>query len=636
MKTLNILLIEDDPDDAHLLQEVLGDVGGGMSVRWVTRLAEAIPVMLHEKPDLALLDLNLPDGQGLETYEALRAATPPVPVIILSGHDDEQTALEAVKRGAQDYLVKGKTGTLCMLRAIRHSVERQALVDELQTLRSRERLSHETRLRQLVDYYDDGLLVVDQGGSVQFANRGALEILNSPEEEVLGEPTPLQEGGTYPSVRRLVRADGSCIYIELRAGSIEWGGEEATLLILRNITDQISAVRERQALEEQLHQAQKMEAIGHLASGVAHDFNNRLNVILGYATLAQSRTKDAFLEKPLEMIVNAARQAADLTQKLLDFARKGVYENVLVDIRSVVEEVVAVLEHTVDKRIEVKSRMSGGPGLVQGDRTQIQNMLFNLAVNACDAMAEGGTLTFTSETLWKNDPVDEGAGDGEGGEYLRIRVEDTGQGIPQEILQHVFEPFFTTKEVGKGTGLGLAVVYGTVKHHGGTISVESEPGKGTVFRIDLPLARAGEELMEAESEHAPVGGSGRVLVVDDEPDVAQMAADILGSLGYSVTVRTDPTGAIQHYKSNTERIDLVILDMMMPGMSGRDVFMALQAFDPEVRALVTSGYSMRGLVKETLQAGALGYIKKPYDVGAFSRKVADVLGSEPVAEPRSA
>jgi CheY-like chemotaxis protein len=215
-------------------------------------------------------------------------------------------------------------------------------------------------------------------------------------------------------------------------------------------------------------------------------------------------------------------------------------------------------------------------------------------------------------------------------------VEDTGQGIPVEILEHVFEPFFTTKEVGKGTGLGLAVVYGTVKHHGGEITVDSTQGRGTVFRIDLPLARAGERMAAEEEDGTPVPGSGQVLVVDDEPDVAQMAADILGSLGYTVTVRTNPSEAIQHFKANAEAIDLVILDMMMPGMSGRDVFMAMQAVDPELRALVTSGYSMRGLVKETLQSGALGYIKKPFDVGAFSRKVAEVMTEASSAERQPA
>jgi hypothetical protein len=636
MNPITILLIEDDPDDAELLQSLVRDAGGDLPVRWVTRLSQAVPILTHEPPDVALLDLNLPDGQGLATFRAVRAAAPMVPIIVLSGHDDETSALAAVREGAQDYLVKGKVGALCMLRAIRHSVERQALLREVESLRRKERLSHETRLRQLVELYDDGLLVVDRHGLVRFANPAALALLNCAEEEILGERLPIEGDVKGPSVRKLVRTDGTIVYLEVSSGRIEWGEEPARLVTLRDLTERLRQERERQGLEEQLHQAQKMEAIGHLASGVAHDFNNRLNVILGYATLAQSRAETPDLDKPLEMIVSAARQAADLTQKLLDFARKGVYENVLVDMRSVIEEVAAVLEHTVDKRVEVKCRLGGGPALVQGDRTQLQNMLFNLAVNACDAMENGGTLTFTTETVWRESQMEDPGTPEEAGEYLRIRVEDTGQGIPVEILEHVFEPFFTTKEVGKGTGLGLAVVYGTVKHHGGEITVDSTQGRGTVFRIDLPLARAGERMAAEEEDGTPVPGSGQVLVVDDEPDVAQMAADILGSLGYTVTVRTNPSEAIQHFKANAEAIDLVILDMMMPGMSGRDVFMAMQAVDPELRALVTSGYSMRGLVKETLQSGALGYIKKPFDVGAFSRKVAEVMTEASSAERQPA
>ncbi|HET9298812.1 MAG TPA: ATP-binding protein, partial [Candidatus Polarisedimenticolaceae bacterium] len=372
--------------------------------------------------------------------------------------------------------------------------------------------------------------------------------------------------------------------------------------------------------EEQLRQSQKMEAIGTLAGGVAHDFNNILTGILGYAALLKRGAAPGDrVHKAAEVIEKAAERGASLTRQLLGFARRGKNQTVAVELGESLREVVALLGRTVDKSILIDLKAPAAPLFTCGDPAQIQQVMLNLAVNARDAMPEGGTLTLGAEAL--------------DSACVRLCVRDTGCGIPEENLARIFEPFFTTKERGKGTGMGLAMVYGIVQNHGGSVQVTSRPGEGTLVQVDLPRIEA--PVLPADREESacvPVTrGAGSILVVDDEEVVRQATAAFLQELGYRVAVAEDGRAALAHYHHH--ETDLVLLDLVMPGMGGRECFRALKALDPGVRAVLCSGYGFNIAAQELLDEGVLEFLPKPYALLDLGATVARVL--TPRATPRS-
>jgi PAS domain S-box-containing protein len=392
----------------------------------------------------------------------------------------------------------------------------------------------------------------------------------------------------------------------------------------------IQDVTEQTRLFERLRHMEKMDAIGQLAGGVAHDFNNQLGGIMGYAEMLAARLEEPGLRRYAANILTCARRAEDLTAKLLAFARKGKYQSVCVDMHAIIHEVVDFLSHSIDKKIEIKQFLTADPCFTQGDPNQLQNTLLNLAINAADAMQGGGELVF--ETA--NRELDAGYCAGvpykiEPGPYLHICLSDTGCGIPQENLDHIFEPFFTTKEVGKGTGMGLAAVYGTVKQHGGAINVYSEVGRGTTFRLYLPL-ESGETVAEkqaAETVRAPREAA--ILVLEDEQLIRAMTEDMLVDLGYRVTTRENGESGLAYFREHWREIDLVILDMVMPLMSGPEAFRAMKEIDPDVKVLLASGYSAGGAARELLAEGVRGFLQKPFTLAELSTKVADTIQSTP-------
>lgn len=367
-------------------------------------------------------------------------------------------------------------------------------------------------------------------------------------------------------------------------------------------------------LEERLRQAEKLEAIGRLAGGIAHDFNNQLQGIMGNCEMLKMRLPDAGLEKYVDNAVISIRRAAELTQQLLAFARKGQYRSVPVDIHETVREVAMILSHTIDRRIRIVQQLAAANPFVKGDPTQLQNMLLNLALNARDAMPDGGELAFRTEivTLDRAD-CESLSGQIEPAEYLSLKVADTGCGMTERVRQRIFEPFFTTKEVGAGSGMGLAAVYGTVKAHRGAIEVTSTPGKGATFTIFLPLT--GTKRDECPVTAASVGRStqpSRVLVVDDEAMFRNVVSDLLVQMGHEVSTAEDGEAAVRHYAQHWRETDLVILDMIMPRMNGVDAFFAMRAINPDARVLLASGYSVDGMAQSLLDRGAAGFLQKPF------------------------
>ncbi|MEI6147708.1 MAG: ATP-binding protein [bacterium] len=429
-------------------------------------------------------------------------------------------------------------------------------------------------------------------------------------------------------IQSLAEAAAAVTYDNNYAVRAVKSGNDELGLLTDAFNGMLTALAEREAslqrTNEQLRQSEKMQAIGQLAGGVAHDFNNQLGGIIGFAELLSDNLTDPTLKVYAEKILEAGGRAADLTRQLLAFSRKGKYLSMPTDVHRVIQEVVELLNRSVDKRIEIQQYLEATPSLVLADPAQIQSALLNLGLNARDAMPEGGELFFrTCLVTFSADHPDEEL---KPGRYVQISVTDTGVGINAATMKRLFEPFFTTKEVGKGTGLGLASAYGTIKNHGGTIRVYSEPGHGSTFSIYLPvLEEEGAALVVREVAAPTPTGHGRILIVDDERVILEIGTAMLHKLGYEVTACGDSHEALELYRKNWRTLDLVILDMVMPKMSGRDLFLAMRQINPGIKALLSSGYSINGEAQGILNQGVMAFLHKPYLWAELAQSVAKVL-----------
>jgi PAS domain S-box-containing protein len=396
--------------------------------------------------------------------------------------------------------------------------------------------------------------------------------------------------------------------------------------VSRDITERKKNEQEKVALEEAVRQSQKMEAIGTLAGGVAHDFNNLLTGILGHAELLKERNASRQeLERSVDVIETAAIRAKELTTQLLGFARKGRFQAVPVNLNALLAETIALLERTIDKSIRISSSVAGEKLIVTGEPSQISQILLNLAVNARDAMPQGGRLIFELDTADVDATFNAARFDTlTPGRYCVLSVSDTGIGITRDKLDRIFEPFFTDKPDGKGTGLGLAMVYGVVKNHGGTVRVYSEPGNGTVFRVYLPLTEAVSDVLPEKVFKQPVAGKGRILVVDDETVIRNLAELMLQKLGYTVVCAEDGRSAVEYYERHWPDIDLVIADMIMPNMGGLDCLRRMKNLNPGLKAILATGYSHDAIDDKARVDYIFGFLQKPFTFQELSELVASV------------
>ncbi len=405
----------------------------------------------------------------------------------------------------------------------------------------------------------------------------------------------------------------------------EQGNPRYLLAIAEDIT-------ERRRLEEQLRQVHKLEAVGRLAGGVAHDFNNLLTTILGGVALTLA---DLPAEHPgRELLANAeraGRRAADLTRRLLDFSRQRGSQPVTHDLNTTIEDTVRLLSRTIDPRVTVRTELEPELWPVAADPGQMHQLLMNLSLNARDAMPEGGCLSLETANVTLDSEQARSRFEGRPGEFVRLRVRDTGQGMPADIRQHIFEPFFTTKELGKGTGLGLAVVFGIVKQHQGWIECASQEQQGTCFDIYLPHGTgAAVSPTPPASPTSPVrGGQETILLVDDQEMIRELGERILRPYGYHVLTAADGAEALRLYRQWGPSIDLVILDLLMPGLSGPETFRELRRLNPDVRVLISSGYyaDREGQMPEC--EGAVGRVSKPYHPEELARGVRMALDRAP-------
>jgi two-component system cell cycle sensor histidine kinase/response regulator CckA len=399
----------------------------------------------------------------------------------------------------------------------------------------------------------------------------------------------------------------------------ENGNVEGVVADLRDIT-------ENKQLEEQLTQSQKMEAIGTLTGGIAHDFNNLLQAINGYSDILLLRkTKDDPDFSNLTAIKNAGERAAALVRQLLMFSRKAEIELKPIEINHEVEMAYKILRRTIPKMIDIELRLGNRIWAINADHVQIEQIILNLGTNAADAMPDGGRLLIETENTVLDEEYAQSHLDAKPGHYVLLTVSDTGQGMEKEIMQKIYDPFFTTKSIGRGTGLGLASVYGIVQSHGGYISCYSEVGQGTTFKVYLPAIEQSSMVETSSIPEFLPGGNESVLLVDDEEWIRDYAREVLTEYGYTVYTASSGEEALAIYNSSNSSFDLVILDIGMPGMGGHKCLSELIRFNPAAKIIIASGYSVNGQANKSLESGAAGYLGKPYKTSELLGKVRAIL-----------
>lgn len=503
------------------------------------------------------------------------------------------------------------------------------------------------RLAEIVESTDEAIVSLDLNGTVLTWNAGATKLYGYPAREMIGKSASL----LVPAERRdelsavlekagkglsldpfetsRVNKDGQLVPVALTVSPIRDRSGKA--IGCSEISRDLTESKEAQKLEEQFRQAQRIEGLGKLAGGIAHDFNNLIMIIRSYGELLTDQlSAEPQSANGLKQIMKAADRAASLTQQLLAFSRKQVLAPKNVDLNSIVEETARMLERMIGEDIDLKFVPSRPLSRVRVDPGQMSQVLINLSVNARDAMPTGGRLTIETQNLIldgkyadRHSPLTPGA-------YVALIVTDTGTGMSKEVQERVFEPFFTTKEQGKGTGLGLSTVYGIVKQSGGFIWVYSEPGQGTSIKILLPCVDQQVAAQESRPHQEVERGSETILLVEDEPALRESLASFLSRTGYKVLEAANGEEALSVAKKHSGIIDIVLSDVVMPKVSGRDFVTALLAIKPDVKVLFMSGYTDDTIVRHGVLNASVAFLQKPFALGALSRKLREVLAAEPV------
>jgi two-component system, cell cycle sensor histidine kinase and response regulator CckA len=618
-RLIKILLVEDNPGDVLLLQETLSEINI-VELEWIhaERISNALECLQSEDFDVILLDLLLPDSEGLDTFTRIHEQAPLVPIVVLTGMADETLAIRSMQAGAQDYLVKGQvSGSDLLMRSIRYAIERKRIEASLQ--------QREQEFRTLAENAPDVIARFDPQLRHIYINSAGGKASGIPVQDSLGKTVRelgLPEGPVdqWEEALRKVFNTGAQTSIEFEFPTPNGtkiyqsqfvpefspdGSVESVLAIARDLTEQ-------KQMETQFLRAQRLESLGTLASGIAHDMNNILAPMLASAQLLPVLipTLDEQSQQLLKIFEDNTRRGTELAKQILTFARGLEGERVDVQVKHILTELEQTIRSIFPKSIEiVRSFPKQEMWLVSANATQLHQVFMNLCVNARDAMPNGGILSISAE----NKVIDETYArvhlDAKAGSYLAITFADTGTGIAPEHIDRIFEPFFTTKAQGEGTGLGLSTAMGIIKNHGGFLTVSSEIGAGTQFQVFLPAVGETEELSE-KTPTLPKGQGEHILVVDDEKSLRETLKITLEFQNYKVLTAKDGVEAIAIYSQHRDEIKAVLLDMMMPSMDGSTAMQVLLKLNSQVKIIACSGSIARDSLPRNL--GIQDFLTKPF------------------------
>jgi PAS domain S-box-containing protein len=637
--SLKVLVVEDNVGLRRLIMKRLERERYKVEV--VENGSEAISRLLSKPDVILLLDYKLPDMTGREVIERLEEHGYSVPFIIITGHGDERTAVEMMKLGARDYLVKDHAFLEVLPEVMAH-VSNQVLTEKKLSEVRKALLESEERFKILFNSGTDAIFVqeIEEGRPGLFieVNDIACQLVGYSREELLqmtmadiearpedgSKPAPANRHNPVETRHLLyettfVSKDDKQISVENNSHLIDLSGKPVVLCISRDIS-------RRKLLELQLLQAQKMEAIGKLAGGIAHDFNNLLTAIMGYSDLMLVKMKsDSPFRDGVNEIKKAALRATTLTQQLLTFSRKQIMKTRVLNINSTVKGMEKMLKRLIGEDIRLLSELEPGLKRIKADSGQLEQVILNLSINAADAMPAGGTLSIKTENNYIDEEYSKVLPYSRPGDFVCLSISDSGQGIEKTIISHIFEPFFTTKKA--GSGLGLSVVYGIIKQHSGWLNVYSEPGQGTTFRAYFPAIVSGPvEENEEEIALQDYGGEGeRILLVEDEDGVRKIAARALRDYGYEVVEAPGVHEALELFKKGNGPFHLVLSDIVLQGRTGIELMEELKTLKPGMKYLLTSGYADHKAHWSEMVKKGVPFLQKPYTMANLLKKVKEVL-----------
>jgi two-component system cell cycle sensor histidine kinase/response regulator CckA len=641
---IRALILEDNRSDALPLLSALQN--DGFEVEYVHVDSEDdFRRALDQDFDVILSDYSLPQFDALRALAIGRERAPDVPFIMISGTIGEDTAVEVMKAGAADYLLKDRLGRLGG--AVARGLE----------LRRVKREKHEAeRMAYLrdraIEACSQAVVIADALSPdmpVLYANQAFEAITGYRRDEVVGRNCRFLQGpetdpAAVTAVRQALLTGRPCAVEILnyrKDGTRFWNA--LTVAPVRDAAGRVthfvgtqSDVTEKKTLERQLLQAQKLEAVGRLAGGIAHDFNNLLTIILGYSEFVLSEPHSEEAPELIREIQRAGERAASLTRQLLLFSRKHVAAPQVFNLNEVVNAAQKLLQRLIGDDLRLATDLDPTECYVQADPSQVEQVLMNLVVNARDAMPKGGDVRITTRNVpcgeWANpDPTLSLPGSGSSAEeWVRLSVADTGHGMDEATLQRIFEPFFTTKEGGKGTGLGLSMVFGVIKQAGGAIEVQSRPGAGATFDIYLPSAKEILRRTALSVEYRPPRGSETVLLVEDNADVRSFTRMALEGHGYAVLEADGGPAALELARRHTGPLHLLVTDVVMPEMSGRELAEKLHEEFKQLEVLYVSGFMEEALIHYGVRTGSVAFLQKPFTSGALARRVRDLLDRHPL------
>lgn len=615
---IKVLLVDDDEDDFIIARDLLAEIGPtAYKVDWINNFDQALDVMVCNTCDVCLVDYHLGAHNGLELIREAHARGSRTPVIFLTGLGDDAIDNEAMKAGAEDFLNKGQITAKTLERSIRYTVQRSRAEIKIQKLAAFPRAN------------PNPVFEFDADGAMTYCNDAAFKLAS-----FLGEKSPssVLPADCSDVVKQCLWSGENRLNLQtsLRHRTLSWSF--IPIATSRTVHCFATDITERLELEAQLRHSVKMEAVGQLAAGVAHDFNNILTIIQGHADLlAREAEAESENQRALLQICTAAERAGNLIRQLLMFSRKQILQPRQLDLNETVSNVAKMVQRLIGEQI--KFEMFPSPDLpgVYADIGMMEQALVNLAINARDAMPNGGTIIVSTSEKWFEPVASPMNPEARSGHFVALSVKDTGCGMDEETLTHIFEPFFTTKAVGKGTGLGLATVYGIVKQHKGWIVVESQAATGSTFTIFLPCLPRPVEKFPAQPA-ASVQAADKtetILVVEDESALRELVVSILELHGYRTYQAENGVVALKVWEEHKDEIDLLLTDMVMPeGISGRHLARLLHEKDPDLKVIYTSGYSPGMAGQDIALMEGFNFLAKPYPPSRLVHMLRQRLNSD--------